>query len=242
MSYPSYPGDSGPQPEQPAATPDSAPVSYDPFVPAPDAAYTPVPEQVAAQEPVAAPPAPAYGAAAPAYSAAAPAAAPVYAPAAAAVPQPPAAALPPTAWYPQSAPPAPQSAPPAPPRRGRTGIILLSISTALLLITTLAGAGLFLWKFNEADKLTTQSNQQSATIESKTKELETLRKDADDALREKGEQTSRAEDAEKRGDVLAKCLSGIYDVSDALREGNISKAEKLNKAANKACKAANKYL
>jgi hypothetical protein len=144
----------------------------------------------------------------------------------------------PAAWYPQAVPAAPQPEP----RRRRTGVILLSISTVLLLITSLGGAGLFYWKFNEADKLTKQTQQQTAAIDAKGKELETLRKDADDALREKGEQTSRAEEAEKRGDALAKCLNGIYDVSEALADGDTAKAQKLNKTATKYCKAANKYL
>jgi hypothetical protein len=152
----------------------------------------------------------------------------------------PVSAPPPAAWYPQTMPAAPVA---PPPRRGRTGVILLTISTVLLLITTLAGAGLFLWKFNEADKLTKQTTQQSALIESKNKELETLRKDADDALREKGEQTSRADEADKRGDALAKCVKSIYDFWDLIDDNaSESKIQKAGKAIDKACDAANKYL
>jgi hypothetical protein len=145
----------------------------------------------------------------------------------------------PAAWYPQAVPAAPQ---PEPKRRGRAGVILLSISTVLLLITTLAATGLLLWKFDEADKLTKQTHQQTAAIDAKSKELDTLRKDADDALREKGEQTSRADDAEKRADTVAKCLNAIYDMYDALDEGNESKITKQGKVVDKACKAADKYL
>jgi hypothetical protein len=222
MSYPSYPGE--------GAHPD-APVDPAPYSGAPVTAYAP---EFVTQAPAA--PAPPPAAQTAFYPATAPTAFPAP-PAPAVFPAPPAPAV-------FSAPPAPAmfSAPPAPPKRRRAAVIVLSISTVLLLITTLAAAGLFAWQYSEAERLGTQARQQSALIADKNKELETVRKDADTALREKGEQTERADEAEERGNALAKCINLIIDAGEAAADQDIAKLEKLEKSLAKACDKAENYL
>jgi outer membrane murein-binding lipoprotein Lpp len=137
------------------------------------------------------------------------------------------------------------SAIPAPPaRRGRTGIVILSILTAVLLLGAGVMTTLFLAQKSEVDKANTQINTLNSTVSTQNDKLSTLQKNLDTTQRDLTDAKADADEMANQKKVIADCVNAIYafwreiDKSGA----NSSATEKKGKALDTACHAADKYL
>jgi hypothetical protein len=129
-------------------------------------------------------------------------------------------------------------------KRGRAGIIVLSILTALLLGASGVMTTLFLLKNRDADKLSAQLNERDTTITTQTGKISTLETDLGVARRDLSDSRDEVTRLGEHNKAIAGCINSIYDMWDAMdRSGETSNAAvKAADAAEKACNAADKYL
>jgi hypothetical protein len=138
------------------------------------------------------------------------------------------------------------SAIPAPPpaKRGRVGMIVLSILTTLFLVASGILGTLFVLKNKEADKLTSQVTQLTGDASSAKAKSETLQKDLDNTKRDLTDSKAQLDEVTAQKKAIADCLNGISAYGqEVAKAGSNTPAAKAKLAdLNKKCNEADKYL
>jgi hypothetical protein len=243
MSYPGSESSSNDQPAEPTF-PGSAPAfppapSYPPATPAFPATVPPP----AGPPPPSAPPAPGTTGAMPAYT-----------PGYTQVPVPSAPTYDPSMAQPYSAPPVsapygympvPSAIPAPPPRRGRVGVVILSILTTLLLLATGVMTTLYIQQKQTADKSATQVEQLTKQVGDQTTKIDSMQRDIDSAQRDLTDAKAASDEALSQKKVLVDCLNALYAFLKAANDaqGKQTATVKAKEADFEAkCTPADKYL
>jgi chromosome segregation ATPase len=102
-----------------------------------------------------------------------------------------------------------------PPKPRRTGIVVLSILTALFLVTTGVFATLFITRTSQANEMADQVTTLSAQNNATSTKANNLQKDLDAAKRDLDDAKSKNDEATRQRTVLADCLNAIIDENKA---------------------------
>jgi hypothetical protein len=137
------------------------------------------------------------------------------------------------------------SAIPAPPqKRGRVGIVILSVLTTLLLLGAGVMTTLFLQQKGEVDKANTQITTLNGTVTSQQDKISTMEKDLDNTKRDLTDAKADAEEMATQKKAVADCVNAIYAFWREIDKSgpNSSATDKKGKALDTACHNADKYL
>jgi uncharacterized membrane protein len=125
-----------------------------------------------------------------------------------------------------------------PEKRGRAGIVILSILTALFLVAAGVLGTLLVIKTNEARRLDAQVTRLNGEVTSSKNKIDTLQKDLTDAKGQVDEITNQKK-------VIVECVNAIQTLIVEAQKANgaTTKAvQDANAAVQKECKEADKFL
>jgi outer membrane murein-binding lipoprotein Lpp len=134
---------------------------------------------------------------------------------------------------------------PPQPKKGRAGIIVLSILTAVFLVSTGVLGTLFIMRTSDANDLSAQVTKLDADNKANAAKANALQKDVDSAKRDLTDAKTQADEMSRQRGVLADCLNAIIDENAAFAAaGRVETAEVKAKEAvtNTKCNLATKLL
>jgi hypothetical protein len=243
-TYPSYSAPMPPSSPEPSTTPSFFPATpATPFTPAAPSTQAGSQEPAATPQPAVPVPSPPPPASYTAGSASVPSAMPGY-------PSPYAAPYP---GYAQqfSAPPVsapygyamPTAVPE--PKRGRAGIIIVSVLAALFLVTTGIFTTLFITRTSQANDLSGKVTQLSADNGALTTKSNNLQRDLDSTKKDLEDSTAKNDETTRQRTVLADCLNAIIDENKAIQASKgveTSDVKAKEAVTNQKCDAASRLL
>jgi hypothetical protein len=139
------------------------------------------------------------------------------------------------------------SAIPAPPqpKRGRVGVIILSILTTLFLLAAGMLGTLFVLKNKEADKLNGQVTQLTSDVSAAKSKADALQKDLDNTKRDLTDAKGQTDEVTAQKKAVADCINALYAYFDGLTAANGVRTAAVKTLATDfeaKCKEADKYL
>ena len=135
--------------------------------------------------------------------------------------------------------------PPPAPRRGRVGLVLLSISTALAVAVAAVLGTLFVLKVQDANRLSSEVTSLNSDNNTQRQKIEALQKDLDAAKRDLTDSDDQVKEITSQKKALADCLNAFYDATAALDAANGQRTAEVNAkiaAYDKLCDIADRYL
>ena len=132
-----------------------------------------------------------------------------------------------------------------PPKPRRVGIVVLSILTALFLVTTGVFTTLFITRTSQANDLSSQVTKLSSDLSASNKKANDLQKDLDSSKRDLADANSKNDETARQRTVLADCLNAIIDENKAFAAAHgVETADVKAKEAvtNTKCDAASRLL
>ena len=135
--------------------------------------------------------------------------------------------------------------PASPPPRGRAGVVVLSVLTAVFLVAAGILGTLFILKNNEANNLNTQVRQLTTDVTAAKSKSEGLQKDLDSAKRDLSDSKEQFNELTAQKKAITDCFDAINAFSEEFakaggRENAATKA--LEADLNKKCTEAQKYM